>query len=155
MSDGYIRLVPTDPHWQPTPGAATATTAYVTRLFSGPGDDVEQVEYEFYAHVRLIDAGENFTRVTCPRCASDIDVTWLFDLIDENGGRFDELDVTVPCCGTTVSLDALHYDWPIAFARFEVSAMNPTRAKYELDVQELAEVSAVLGHPVAQVLAHY
>lgn len=54
--------------------------------------------------------------------------------------------MTVPCCEAIVSLDALHYDWPVGFARFEVSAMNPTRAKYELDAQDLAEVSAVLGH---------
>ena len=155
VSDGYIRLIPTDLLWQPTPEAAAAARAYVTGLFSGPGDDVEHVEYEFYDHVTLIDAGENTNRVTCPRCASDIDLEWLFDLIEENGESFDELDVTVPCCEATVPLNTLHYDWPVGFARFEVSAMNPTRAKYELDAQELAEVSAVLGHPVAQVLAHY
>ncbi|WP_155373911.1 hypothetical protein [Catellatospora vulcania] len=45
--------------------------------------------------------------------------------------------------------------WPVGFARFEVSAMNPTRAKYELDAAELAEVAGLLGHPVKQILAHY
>jgi hypothetical protein len=61
-------------------------------------------------------------------------------------------------CGqdqSAISLDTLRYDWPVGFARFEVSAMNPTRAKYELDAEELANVAALLGHPVAQVLAHY
>jgi hypothetical protein len=43
----------------------------------------------------------------------------------------------------------------IPIARFEVSAMNPTRAKYELDDAELAEVAALLGQPVTQILAHY
>jgi hypothetical protein len=33
--------------------------------------------------------------------------------------------------------------------------MNPYRAKYELDAQELAYVATLLGHPVTQVLAHY
>ena len=33
--------------------------------------------------------------------------------------------------------------------------MNPTRAKYELDAEELAKVAALLGHLVAQILAHY
>jgi len=33
--------------------------------------------------------------------------------------------------------------------------MNPTRAKYELDAEELADVAALLGHPIAQILAHY
>ncbi len=33
--------------------------------------------------------------------------------------------------------------------------MNPVRAKYELDDEELAEVARLLGHPVTQILAHY
>ena len=155
VSDGYIRLIPTDREWQPTPEGAAAATAYVARLFSGPEDDVEEVEYEFYDRVTLIDAGENTTRISCSNCNGDLDVEWLNDLIEENGESFDSMDVLVPCCGAVVSLDSLRYDWPVGFARFEVSAMNPTRAKYELDAEELADVAALLGHPVAQILAHY
>ncbi len=155
VSDGYIRLIPTDRDWQPTPRDAAAATAYVARLFSGPEDDVEEVGHEFYDRITLIDAGENTTRITCPDCDGDIDVDWFNDLIEANGESFDGLDVSVPCCGAVVSLDALRYDWPVGFARFEVSAMNPTRARYELDAEELANVAALLGHPVAQILAHY
>ncbi|NJC84442.1 hypothetical protein [Planosporangium mesophilum] len=155
MSDGYIRLIPADPTWQPTPEAAAAAVAYVARLFSGPTDDVEHVDHEFYDRVTLIDAGENTTRITCSRCEGDIDLEWFYDLIEESGESFDNLDARAPCCGAVVSLDTLRYDWPVGFARFEVSAMNPTRAKYELDAQELADVAALLGHPVTQILAHY
>jgi len=155
MSDGYIRLIPTDLNWQPTPEAAAAAVSYVVRLFSGPGDDVEHVDHKFYDQVTLIDAGENTTQITCPRCAEDIDLKWFYDLIEENSESFDGSDATVPCCGAVVPLDSLDYDWPVGFARFEVSAMNPTRAKYELDPQELADLAALLGHPVTQVLAHY
>ncbi|MFC7550997.1 hypothetical protein [Plantactinospora sp. GCM10030261] len=80
---------------------------------------------------------------------------WFHDLIEENGESFDSLDVTVPCCRGIVGLDALRYDWPVGFAQFEVSAMSPTRAKYELDERELGDVAGLLGHPVAQILAHY
>lgn len=155
MSDGYIRLIPTDINWQPTPVAAAAATAYVVRLFSGPGNAVEYVDHCFYDRVTLIDAGENTTRIACSRCDGDIDLVWFYDLIEETGESLDNLDVTVPCCGAVVSLDTLRYDWPVGFAQFEVSAMNPTRAKYELDTQELADVASLLGHPVTQVLTHY
>jgi len=107
VSDGYIRLIPTDREWQPTPEGAAAATAYVARLFSGPEDDVEEVEYEFYDRVTLIDAGENTTRISCSNCNGDLDVEWLNDLIEENGGSFDSMDVSVPCCGAVVSLDSL------------------------------------------------
>ena len=155
MSDGYIRVIPTDLEWQPTPEAAAAAASYVARLFSGPSADVEDVDYEFYDRVTLIDAGENTTRITCSHCDGDIEVDWLFDLIEQNGESFDSLNVAVPCCGVVVALHTLRYDWPVGFARFEVSAMNPSRAKYELAAEELADVAALLDHPVTQILAHY
>lgn len=155
MSDGYIRVIPTDLEWQPTPEAAAAAAAYIARLFSGPADDVEDVDHEFYDRVTLIDAGQNTTRITCSRCDGDISVDWLYDLIEQNGESFDSLNTAVPCCGVAVPLNTLRYDWPVGFARFEVSAMNPSRAKYELDAEELTDVAALLGHPVTQILAHY
>ncbi|WP_204073391.1 hypothetical protein [Planotetraspora phitsanulokensis] len=155
VSDMYIRLIPTDLNWQPSLEAAAAAVAYVAGLFSGPDDAVESVDYEFYDQVTLIDAGENTSQITCSRCDGDIELGWLYDLIEENGQSFIDLDVTVPCCGEVASLDMLHYDWPVGFARFEVSAMNPTRAEYELDAQELADMAGIVGHPVTQVLAHY
>jgi hypothetical protein len=155
VSDGYIRLIPTNREWQPAPENAVAATAYVARLFSGAEDHVEGVRHEFYDRITLIDAGENTTRVSCSKCGADIGVEWFFDLIEANGEAFDSLDVSVPCCGGVVALDSLSYDWPVGFARFEVCAMNPTRAKYELDAEELHGLATLLGHQVAQILAHY
>ncbi|MGC5021290.1 hypothetical protein [Micromonospora sp. RTP1Z1] len=37
----------------------------------------------------------------------------------------------------------------------QVSAMNATRAKYDLDDQELADVAVLLGRPVTRILAHW
>ncbi|MGS2618060.1 hypothetical protein ACVCAH_26575 [Micromonospora sp. LZ34] len=156
MGDSYIRLIPTNPGWQPAHDAAAAAVAYVASLFSGPDDAVDEVEYKFYDRMTLIDAGENTSQITCSRCRRDIGLDWLGDVIRANGSlSFDHLDVTVPCCGAVVPLNSLHYDWPIGFARFEVSAMNPTRSQYELDAEELAKTADLLGHPVAQILTHY
>ncbi|MGW5190738.1 hypothetical protein ACWEOO_15920 [Kribbella sp. NPDC004138] len=156
VSDSYIRLIPTSADWQPTLKAGAAAVAYVASLFSGPDEAVEEVESNFYDRVTLIDAGENTSQITCPRCSRDIGLDWVGDLVREDGSlRFDRMDVTVPCCGAVVPLTDLRCDWPVGFARFEVSAMNPTRAQYELDPEELAAVAELLGHPVAQILAHY
>jgi hypothetical protein len=138
-----------------TPEATAAAVAYVASLFSGPGDAVDEVEPIFYDRVTVIDAGMYTERITCPRCAGAISMDWLGDLVRENGMGLDHLDVAVPCCGAVVGLNTLHYEEPIGFARFEVSALNATRAKYELDPDELARAAALLGHPVAQILAHY
>lgn len=156
MSDSHVRLIPTDRDWQPEPAAAAAATAYVAELLLGSGDDVERVVNQFYERVTLIDAGMYTTRITCPRCAANIAMDWLGDLVRQNGGMsFEHVDVRVPCCNAVVELDGLQYDEPIGFARFEISAMNPTRAQGELDAGELARVTDLLGHPVAQIVAHY
>ncbi|MEV4545167.1 hypothetical protein [Micromonospora echinaurantiaca] len=156
MSDSYIRLIPDDQRWQPTVVAAASAAAYVTELFSGQDDAVERVEVKFYDRVTLIDAGEYTTRIACSRCEADISLEWLGDVVRKNGGEsFDSLGVLVPCCGAAVELDSFYYEEPIGFARFEVSVMNPTRARFELDRTELARVARLLGHPVVQVLAHY
>jgi hypothetical protein len=155
VSDFYIRLIPTDKNWQPAPAAAASALAYVTGLFSGPDEDVEVVSGEFYEQITLIDAGENTTRITCSRCSGDISLDWFLDLVEEHGEGIGDRDVAVPCCNQAIPLDSLRYDWPVGFARFEVCAMNPNRDKYELDAAELARVAALLGHPVAQILAHY
>ncbi len=47
MSDDYIRLVTTDPNWQPEPAAAAAVVVYVASLFSGPVDAVDEVKQTF------------------------------------------------------------------------------------------------------------
>lgn len=151
VSDWEIRLIPTDQNWQPTLEAAASAVAYVARLFSGPGDAVEEVRYRFYDRVTVIDAGECTTQIRCSHCGGDISAGWFL----ERGVRADQLDVMVPCCREVVSLDTLSYDDPVGFARFEVSAMNATRAQYELDAGELADVAALLGNPVTQILAHY
>ncbi|WP_030677653.1 hypothetical protein [Streptomyces cellulosae] len=51
-----------------------------------------------------------------------------------------------------VSLDALDYDWPCGFARFEIAIWNPERAWFS--DEELTAIGHALGHPVQQVRAH-
>jgi hypothetical protein len=155
VSDDYLRLIPTDPAWQPTPHGAAAAVAYLTSLVAGPSDDVWEVEARFYDRPTVIDAGMYLERITCPRCGGDIALGWLGDLVRANGASFDHLDVRVPCCDAVVALPDLRFENPIGFARFEVRAMNGTRSKNELDPEELAQLADRLGHPVQQILAHY
>jgi hypothetical protein len=155
VSDDFIRLIPTNPAWQPTLQDAASAVAYVTGLFAGPGDGVWAVEAEFYDRPTVIDPGMYLERITCPRCGAEIALAWLGDLIRADGASFDSLDAQVPCCDTVVSLTDVHFEDPIGFARFQVSAMNGTRAKYELDTEELIQVADLLGHPVMQILARY
>lgn len=155
MSDNFIRLVPTDVNWQPTAQDAAATTTYVAELFAGANDSADEVAHEFYSTARLIDSGVNTSRATCPSCGEDIALDWVFGVVDERQNDLTRLDARVPCCGIVTSLNQLDYDWPIGFGRFEITVLNGTRNRYELDAAELDHVASLLGHPVRQVLAHY
>jgi hypothetical protein len=153
VSDDYIRLIPADKNWQPTPDAAASAEAYVASLFSGPGDDVWEVTSKFYDQVTLIDAATLTSLITCPLCGTDI-TGWCVALLREYREQIGTKNGTVPCCGKTVPLDTLQYDAPVGFSRFEVRAMNPVRAgQWELDTEELARVADILGHPVTQIIA--
>ena len=153
VSDDYIRLIPADKNWQPTPEAAASAEAYVAGLFSGPGNDVWEVTSTFYDQVTLIDAGGLTALITCPLCGTDI-TEWCFGLLAEYGERIGTKNGAVPCCGKTLPLDTLQYDAPVGFSRFEVCAMNPFRAgQWELGSEELAHVADLLGHPVIQIIA--
>ncbi|SNY70505.1 hypothetical protein [Paractinoplanes atraurantiacus] len=157
MSELYIRVIPTDPAWQPTRAAATAAAADVAGLFTGPGDDVESVDPVFYEDITVIDGGEYMEDLFCTRCDAEIGLDWFWSLLNaRNGGpTIRDLSATTPCCGTTLTLPDLRFEAPIGFARFEVSARNWTRREWELSAEELTAIGSVLGHPVTQVLAHY
>jgi len=162
MSDVYIRVIPTDPRWQPTAEKATRAAEYIAGLFAGPGDHVEQVEPVFHEHITLIDGGEYMQNLFCPRCDATIGLDWFWALlIARNGGRrvgeptVDDLGVAVPCCGAELTMAELRFDGPVGFARFEVSVLNWTRHVWDLSNDELAAVSEILGHPVTQIHARY
>jgi hypothetical protein len=155
VSDNYIRLIPTAPTWEPEADAADVATQYVAGLFAGSGDTADEVTHEFYGKVAVIDAGVNTESAKCSRCGAPVDLAWVFDVIEQRSDDLSELDVVLPCCGETSSLNDLEYDWPMGFATFEICVLNGSRDQYQLQLDELERLSSLLGHPVRQVLAHY
>ncbi|MEV0430099.1 hypothetical protein [Micromonospora sp. NPDC050495] len=154
MSDFYTSLIPTDVTWQPASAAAAEAAAYVRRVFPDPDGVQQSVTVGFHDRITAVDAGENVQQITCPRCDRDIALDWYQDLLEETGGEFDSVLVTVPCCETAVALDTLTFDWPSGFARFEIAVANPARPEFAFTPDEIRAVEAILGHPLRQVVAH-
>jgi len=149
VSDNYLRLIPTDPTWQP--GADEARRAVAALWPFVPA--AESIDVERYDEVRFIDPGANFERVSCPTCRADLATVWWTGQMEQAAvSGFTNLTVLPPCCGTPASLNDLGYDWPAGFARAELSVVNPNRGR--LDDAELARVTTALGHPLRQVMAH-
>lgn len=150
MSETILRLIPTDPRWQPAPDAARTAT----EVFAALVPRAAEVAARFFAELVFCDPGSNLERVGCPACGSELALDWWSVQMERSAATtFSDLGVTTPCCGARTSLDDLAYDWPAGFARYELSARDPDRDR--LGDAELTAVGQVLGHPLRQVVARY
>lgn len=153
MSEDVLSIIPTDPWWQPDPATGERAVALVRALEPGDPDGAHTwSELTWHEAVAPVDCGANLERIGCPHCGATVDIEWYAHLLEEHGeGGFTTLAVEVPCCGTATSLDALQYEWPCGFARFEIAVWNPERTWFTDD--DLTAVAAALGHPVRQIRA--
>lgn len=148
MSDNYLNLIPTDPHWQPDDAAAERAIKIVAEL----APEAEEIEALVMDEVEFFDAAENFESAKCPHCGADV-TDWWPDAMDrayEVG--FADLSATMPCCGRPASLNDLVYEMPQGFAQFVISAMNPNIGA--LDGAALRRIGEALGHPVRAIYQH-
>ncbi|MFE2642729.1 hypothetical protein ACFXDO_09165 [Streptomyces nigra] len=85
-------------------------------------------------------------------CGASIDTEWWGDLLEAHcDDGFATLAVVVPRCRTATSLDALDYDWPCGFTRFEIAIWNPARAWFsDEELTAIGDVSDIQR----QVRAH-
>lgn len=123
MSDDVLSVIPTDPQWQPDEAAADRLAEVVTEVAPGlPGRVDVEIDVTWHDVIAVVDCGVNLERIGCPLCGVSTDTEWWADVLEahiEDG--FANLAVEAPCCGGATSLDALKYDWPCGFARFEAA----------------------------------
>jgi len=55
----------------------------------------------------------------------------------------------LPCCGSSVTLNDLEYDWPQAFGRFRWEVRNPNKG--ELVTSDRMAIEAAAGVPLVFV----
>jgi len=123
MSDDYLVVVTRDPSHVPTAEAQRRVADVLSRLAPNAEDSTVQTS----AEIQLFDCGENLERILCPRCCAEISTDWWHERLDddEKGAGFQLAPHELPCCGGTVTLNELSYDWPQAFGRFRWEVMNP------------------------------
>lgn len=156
MSDTFLKLVPLDPNFVP----GTHEQAEAVALLSAAFPDGEDVEAEVYDTVTFIDNGENTEAIVCTVCGRSLDFAdelaaevmgQLNDAID--AGSISTQTITMPCCGAIVAATSLRFDWPVGFARFELSIRNPNADRPIPDeVRQRLEVA--IGAPLLEIWAH-
>ena len=150
MSDNLLRFIPTDPEFVPQQASAERALGHLVAVVPA-AEEVTQATSE---NVQFVDPGANFERVSCPQCGQELSIEWWQDRMDEAfTDNFATLSITTPCCGTTVSLNDLKYEWPAGFARFVLEARNPGVA--DLTSEDVATLSDIVGSPLRRIWAHY
>lgn len=154
MSDDVLSIIPSDPRWQPNRDAVDRVIALVEELAPGTANGVDlEIDVKWHDVVTVVDCGGNLERIGCPLCQAPIDMEWWGGLLEARSeGGFPTLAIEVPCCGGSTTLDALEYDWPCGFARFEIAIWNPEHPWFS--EEELTALEHRLGHSVKQIRAH-
>lgn len=150
MSDHFLAVIPMDPHAR-LPETADALRAALSEMAQ-----TRESRIKDYGKLQFIDAGENLNRIGCPVCGSDFTIAqwhaWMdADWHGEDG--FHLHDHESPCCGTTMTLNDLIYDWPQGFARWFVGARNEGRGPLTED--EVAQLEAIAGMKLKAIAQMY
>jgi hypothetical protein len=148
MSDNWITLIPEDPRHVPeAERQRRARDRFAEFVPEAWEIEIKVSEKEFF------DCGENFDRVRCPACGSEISIDWWKDRLDEDcGDGFRLAFYKTPCCGTKCTLHELEYDWPQGFGRFALDAMNPNIG--ELADENKRELENILGTKLRVIYQH-
>jgi hypothetical protein len=140
MSDDYILVIPRDPRYVPTLPVQRRVVELLAQLAPG----AEDITAETSEEIRFFDCGENFERIGCPKCAGEIDLEWWHARMDADAqeGGFRLARYSLPCCGASVTLNDLEYDWPQAFGRFLWEVRNPDIGELTRAIRAELEVAA-------------
>ncbi|MFD0694970.1 hypothetical protein ACFQZT_12760 [Paenibacillus sp. GCM10027628] len=148
MSDVFLKLIPKNPEYIPADTKLLEIKEWIAQSVKS-----DKTEFILTDEVRFIDQGGNFESVSCPFCASNIEIGWWQRAMDKAyEDSFHNLRIVVDCCGKSTSLNELRYVWNAGFSRFSIEIMNP---QDELKDEDFEHIEQVLGSPVSKVIARY
>lgn len=147
MSDCIVKIIPLNPFRK-----VSKQLLQKCRDFLEAAVPCDTIEVKCSETPMFIDCGSNLQRIVCPKCHSELPFDWWGDAMDQAGKKdFTALEVQVPCCKKTVSLNDLEYDFPCGFACCEIDLWDPGR---DLESQIIGSVQHILKTNVRTITAH-
>jgi hypothetical protein len=152
MSDNWIRIIPTEPSFVPTLSAGYEALGLLA-VFAPVALNDEGAREIRESEIVFVDAGTNFTALSCPSCGNELDLGWWQQHM-ENAAQSSYIDLVIqtPCCKGATSLNDLRYDWPQGFALWQLEVMNPLIG--ELTNNQLNAIAQRVGHEVRAIYVH-
>lgn len=146
MTDTALRIIATEPTWQPSREQADRVGCILAPL----GRDVMLT---FEDEIAFIDTGGNWEGVFCRACGANANAEgwWGEAMAAAAADHFNNLGVTAPCCHTATRLDDLDYKPPAGFARFVIELREPSVAP---SAEVLRELDEVMDRPLRLIWFH-
>jgi hypothetical protein len=149
LSDNWIALIPEDPHFVPEREKQTLARLRLAEI----APDAEEVTVVLSETIQFFDCGTNFESALCPSCGREVPLDWWQERMDEDHEEGFKLDrYSMPCCDAAHTLRELTYNWPQAFGRFALDAMNPNIGI--LKDEHRRELEEILGTRLIVVYQH-
>jgi hypothetical protein len=159
MSETWLRLVPRNEEYIPSPEAQVSAAKYFFQEFHD-FDDLESLETEAfdlnndddefsiteYEVLTFFDAGTN-GRAFCPDCNEPVDYDFIMDWEEEDedetiGYKFEPRKI--PCCNKEFTLRDLSYDFDQGFGYFCLETLLNTT----LSADKIANFERILDCPL-------
>lgn len=110
MSDNKIRIISAEYDHVHDEEAVQRTVEFLNANITA-----DKIYYRSYDFPEFIDCGSNLEYIKCPCCNADISFEWWGEQVDKAiENDFESLDVTMPCCGKSSSLNDLKYHFRAA-----------------------------------------
>jgi hypothetical protein len=121
MSENWIYLIPEDPGFIPD----EARQRRARDRFAEILPQAQDVDVKVYDRIEFINCGQNFGRISCPSCGSEIPLRWWQDRMNQDyGDGFRLLPYATPCCGAKYTMHELDYESPQGFGCFKLKARD-------------------------------
>ena len=109
MSDQIVSIIPSSPYIKIPYSELLRCREHIQEHVKCDSVDIKMSEHPIF-----VDCGSNLQKITCPICGNMVSFDWWGKAMDKAYEcSFRYLDVVLPCCRKTASLNDLIYDFNV------------------------------------------
>lgn len=150
MSDQVYKIIPKSPYTKVSQDKLNAAKSFIESAIK-----CDSVDLVITDNLEFIDCGNNLVNITCPKCGKEISFDWWNEAMDiACEDEFKKLDIILPCCGETSSLNDLRYDFKCGFACCSINVTNP-ETLIDDDETLIESIQKILDCDINVIVAHY
>lgn len=147
MSDHILTIIPETSCITLSKEQMKQSIQYLSQILQA-----DNIEGKHFAHPEFIDCGQNLEHIHCPQCHQKLSFEWWSQEMDHAYQHaFQNLSISMPCCGKTASLDTLHYDATCGFARTAIVIWNPNDT---LSTDQIQQISRIFHSKIKLIASH-